>query len=130
MQAQKELEDLTVTQPAASQELPDYNSTSATRPQRHYAMHVSVALAALCTWWYYLQDVPALERKLLSVLLSPVRTAHLLGMHMNCTVTLHMQLVEIVSTVLIHGLKPYNLSQHGLLYAHIILWKCMSNMQC
>ncbi|KAL0052182.1 hypothetical protein WJX82_009354 [Trebouxia sp. C0006] len=70
--AQKELEDLTVTQPAASQELPDYNSTSATRPQRHYAMHVSVALAALCTWWYYLQDVPALERKLLSVLLSPV----------------------------------------------------------
>ena len=81
MQAQKELEDLTVTQPAASQELPDYNSGTSTRPQRHYAMHVSVGLAALCTWWYYLQDVPALERKLLSVLLSPVRTAHLLGMH-------------------------------------------------
>ena len=73
MQAQKELEDLTVTQPAASQELPDYNSGTSTRPQRHYAMHVSVGLAALCTWWYYLQDVPALERKLLSVLLSPVR---------------------------------------------------------
>ncbi|KAA6426913.1 MAG: hypothetical protein FRX49_03237 [Trebouxia sp. A1-2] len=68
---QKELDDLTVTQPAVSQELPDYSSTS-TRPQRHYAMHVSVGLAALCTWWYYLQDVPALERKLLSVLLSPV----------------------------------------------------------
>ncbi len=73
MQAQKELEDLTVTQPAASQELPDYNSGTSTRTQRHYAMHVSVGLAALCTWWYYLQDVPALERKLLSVLLSPVR---------------------------------------------------------
>lgn len=69
--ARKELDDLTVTQPAATQELPDYSSTS-TRPQRHYAMHVSVGLAALCTWWYYLQDVPALERKLLSVLLSPV----------------------------------------------------------
>ena len=78
MQARKELDDLTVTQPAASQELPDYSSTS-TRPQRHYAMHVSVGLAALCTWWYYLQDVPALERKLLSVLLSPVRLAYLLG---------------------------------------------------
>ncbi|DBA87451.1 TPA: hypothetical protein ACH3X1_004490 [Trebouxia sp. C0004] len=72
--AQKELDDLPVTQPAVGQELPDYNSTS-TRPQRHYAMHVSVGLAALCTWWYYLQDAPALERKLLSVLLSPVRSA-------------------------------------------------------
>ncbi len=44
-------------------------------------MHVSVGLAALCTWWYYLQDVPALERKLLSVLLSPVRSAYLLGVY-------------------------------------------------
>ena len=35
-------------------------------------MHVSVGLAALCAWWYYLQDVPSLERKLLSVLLVPV----------------------------------------------------------
>ena len=35
-------------------------------------MHVSVGLAALCAWWYYLQDVPSLERKLLSVLLTPV----------------------------------------------------------
>ena len=80
MQVRKELDDLTVTQPAVSQELPDYSSTP-TRPQRHYAMHVSVGLAALCTWWYYLQDVPALERKLLSVLLSPVRFAYLLGMY-------------------------------------------------
>lgn len=35
-------------------------------------MHVSVGLAALCAWWYFLQDVPSLERKLLSVLLVPV----------------------------------------------------------
>ena len=35
-------------------------------------MHVSVGLAAMCAWWYFLQDVPSLERKLLSVLLFPV----------------------------------------------------------
>ena len=57
--------------PQRSQELPDYSSVPAA-PQKHYAMHVSVGLAALCAWWYYLQDVPALERKLLSVLLTPV----------------------------------------------------------
>ena len=58
--------------PQRSQELPEYGSAQAAAPQRHYAMHVSVGLAALCAWWYYLQDVPALERKLLSVLLTPV----------------------------------------------------------
>lgn len=74
MQARKELDELTVTQAQTSQELPDYSSkpTSAHTQPRHYAMHVSVGLAALCAWWYFLQDVPALERKLLSALLSPV----------------------------------------------------------
>ena len=109
MQAQKELEDLTVTQPAASQELPDYSSTS-TRPQRHYAMHVSVGLAALCTWWYYLQDVPALERKLLSVLLSPVRFAYLPGMcSESCRDFAYAACGDCIYN-LIRGLKPYNLS--------------------
>ncbi len=132
MQARKELDDLTVTQPAVSQELPDYSSTS-TRPQRHYAMHVSVGLAALCTWWYYLQDVPALERKLLSVLLSPVRFAYLLGMYSepysdlacaacaacgDCTYSSHPWAEAIHS------------STAWLLYAHIIFWEYMSNMQC
>lgn len=40
-------------------------------------MHVSVGLAALCAWWYFLQDVPSLERKLLTVLLFPVSAPHL-----------------------------------------------------
>ena len=39
-------------------------------------MHVSVGLAALCAWWYFLQDVPSLERKLLTVLLFPVSAPH------------------------------------------------------
>ena len=71
LQAKKELE---VLQARVTPELPDYDSSSAKVPQRHYAMHVSVALAAMCAWWYYLQDVPSLERKLLSVLLCPVST--------------------------------------------------------
>lgn len=67
----KELETLQLSQAQEQQELPDYSSTP-TPPQRHYAMHVSVGLAALCAWWYFLQDVPSLERKLLSVLLVPI----------------------------------------------------------
>lgn len=69
--ARKELEQQSYAQAEATQELPDHSSNVAA-PQRHYAMHVSVGLAAMCAWWYYLQDVPALERKLLSVLLSPI----------------------------------------------------------
>lgn len=74
LQTKKELEVLQASQAHATHELPDYNSSSSTARmhQRHYAMHVSVGLAALCAWWYYLQDVPSLERKLLSVLLVPV----------------------------------------------------------
>lgn len=68
LQAKKELE---VLQARPMPELPDYGSGSAGAP-KHYAMHVSVGLAAMCAWWYYLQDVPSLERKLLSVLLFPV----------------------------------------------------------
>ena len=75
--------------PQRSQELPDYYSEPAA-PQRHYAMHVSVGLAALCAWWYYLQDVPALERKLLSVLLTPVSDWH------NC----HRFVCDIVDLVM------------------------------
>ena len=73
---------LQASQAHATHELPDYNSSSsnAQTHQRHYAMHVSVGLAALCAWWYYLQDVPSLERKLLSVLLTPVSAPRLLSL--------------------------------------------------
>ncbi|KAL3140904.1 hypothetical protein ABBQ32_005437 [Trebouxia sp. C0010 RCD-2024] len=69
---QRTKKELDVVQARAMPELPDYDSSSPKVPQRHYAMHVSVGLAAMCAWWYYLQDVPSLERKLLSVLLFPL----------------------------------------------------------
>ena len=83
--------------PQRNQELPDYNSEPAA-PQRHYAMHVSVGLAALCAWWYYLQDVPALERKLLSVLLTPVSTRY--KSNLLCVSLLTYRCTAIASTSL------------------------------
>ena len=77
-QAKRELEELQQQEPQAQAELPDFEpqAPAARRQNLHLAMHISVGLAGLCAWWYYLQDVPALERKLMSVLLSPVRLKH------------------------------------------------------
>lgn len=71
-QAKRELEELQQQEP--QQDVPDFEpqATVVRRQNLHLAMHISVGLAGLCAWWYYLQDVPALERKLMSVLLSPV----------------------------------------------------------
>ena len=79
LQTKKELEVLQAAQAHATHELPEYNSSRRTAQphQKHYAMHVSVGLAALCAWWYYLQAMPSLERKLLTVLLIPVSAPHL-----------------------------------------------------
>lgn len=77
-QAKRELEELQQQEPQAQAELPDFEpqAPAARRQNLHLAMHISVGLAGLCAWWYYLQDVPALERKLMSVLLSPVSLKH------------------------------------------------------
>lgn len=71
-QAKKELEEHQQQQPQP--EVPNFEpeARAISRHDFHVPMHVSVGLAGLCAWWYFLQDVPALERKLMSVLLSPV----------------------------------------------------------
>ena len=54
----------------------------ASQPQgSRVGLHSSVAALAAASWWFYTQDFPAIQRKLVFTLLFPVRKPHAAGGH-------------------------------------------------